>query len=687
LAPIVFVVLVLLAGSTTGTRLHSDTKLRSKGPSSPAATTPGPSCEAILEDAARPTYSARQRARARGIRQQEGARRSFHFGPGDAPIPLPRDAVVAFVEHDDTGATASLERHVANVDVVVPDWFDTPADGCQPVEAEDAKTRRVLRRADALILPRLTLPADGSNEGRTSRFLHDADRRACFVKALVGRVGELGNDGVDVRFEPRSGEDGEALFLLLGELRVALHAHWLRLTVDVPLESGTSILDRLGPLTDAVLLDAYDQHSPETAPGPLAARDWFGDSLDRALAHLPIDRVAVIMGGGGIDWTTANGHDGATRLPFSSVMEQSHGATAAPTFETRVENGHVTYREPTGTAHDVWFQDALATWNQVLAVHKRHVRRIGLSKLGSEDETVWTFLGADAPPRTALALNKVLPLSSIHALHVGEGYSLRSAPESGERRFALSNGGQVTRGRYTKLPTGYVVDGIIGGSRQVALTFDDGPSKANTGAILDILKEYAVPATFFVAGRQVLKSPEIFQREQREGHLLGNHSWNHPEFDPLTPNEARLQFESTGAAIESLGGVHLRVLRPPYRVSLDPQSPTDSVVLATALAAGYVFVGANADSLDWQGEPPDVLIERIVSNVELGRGRILLFHDGGNARPNTVEAVRRIVPELRQRGYEFVPLDRLLGKSRVDLEPKVSRRPQSAFATCRIADD
>ena len=628
---------------------------------------------ASLEHDARPVYTLAQKRRMERLRAQERRRRNKLVSDAKgAALPLPQNAVVAFTVQDDPASVASLERHVANIDVVVPDWFELPGPGCELTERIDDMTRRVLGRADVLVLPRLAnLAGDTWRGAETSKFLADDKARQCLVNKLARRLSEIGAAGVNLDLEELQPEDSEAFLELVVELRAALHARSMRLTVDVPFHDPAFDFEYIGDVADAVMVMAYDQHYPSSRPGPIASHTWLEESYDEVLPRLPADRVVVVLGSYGYDWNLSNGHEPAQDLSFRAAMDLARAAGAQPVFERQLENGHFGYSDHGGDTHEVWFQDALATWDQMTALRRRQVTRVGLWRLGTEDETLWSFVGAGAAPAPATpqVLASVPPVKSVGLFGEGEVFTIRGEPQSGERKLVTTPEGLITSATYTRVPSGYVVERMGGkGDRVVALTFDDGPDERNTGRLLDVLRDLHAPATFFVVGDQAMRAPELVEREAREGHLVGNHSFTHPHMNSLTPREAHAELAATQRLIEGLTALRTPLFRAPYTANIDPDRPDDLADLRIALQNGYLFVGAYIDPNDWRPLiTAKQIADSVVSEVTSGSGRIVCMHDGGGERSATIEAVRRLVPELRKRGYRFVSLDELLGLKRDEL--------------------
>lgn len=190
---------------------------------------------------------------------------------------------------------------------------------------------------------------------------------------------------------------------------------------------------------------------------------------------------------------------------------------------------------------------------------------------------------------------------------------------------------------------------------EVALTFDDGPTPESTPYILDILERTHTPATFFVEGQWVTKSPDLLRREWNDGFAIGNHSWDHPMMAHLSQTELNHQFGDTQAAIQQILGPHACtwLYRPPY-------ANYNNLVLQTAQQQGLTTITWDDGSLDW-GVPrpsPQDLAHRVL--VGLHPGAVILFHDGPARHPHTEQAIPLVVQGLLARGYLPVTLPRLL---------------------------
>jgi len=194
--------------------------------------------------------------------------------------------------------------------------------------------------------------------------------------------------------------------------------------------------------------------------------------------------------------------------------------------------------------------------------------------------------------------------------------------------------------------------------KQIALTFDDAPDTKYTLQVLDILKQHNVKATFFVVGRLAEKYPSVIKRMDREGHVVGNHSYNHALLTKLSDTEFQSQIARTQRAVKNAIGYTPRLIRPPYGEISESQ-------LLWASRNRYVIVNWNVDSRDWKQLSPAEVSANVLDHA--AAGSIILQHSGGGPNQNlsgTVSALPEIISTLKARGYELVTLPELLKVSK-----------------------
>jgi peptidoglycan/xylan/chitin deacetylase (PgdA/CDA1 family) len=191
--------------------------------------------------------------------------------------------------------------------------------------------------------------------------------------------------------------------------------------------------------------------------------------------------------------------------------------------------------------------------------------------------------------------------------------------------------------------------------KQVALTFDDGPDEHYTMQILDILKKEKIRATFFVLGSMVKRYPDSLHRIYREGHVVANHSWNHPVLSQLPDNAVIKQIEDTNQQVAKLIGKKPTLIRPPYGAMTKRQEQLLG-------KRGYKLIYWDVDTLDWNHQTPAQIMATV--KKELNPGSIILQHNaGGESLKATVTVLPEIIRYLRSQGYEFTTIDKLIKTS------------------------
>ncbi|WP_042477911.1 polysaccharide deacetylase family protein [Bacillus ndiopicus] len=216
--------------------------------------------------------------------------------------------------------------------------------------------------------------------------------------------------------------------------------------------------------------------------------------------------------------------------------------------------------------------------------------------------------------------------------------------------FQTNEEAAANRSRQYYEEAGQIVWDINTEQKIIALTFDDGPHKVYTSEILDLLALHGAKATFFVIGENAKKNPELVMRIYEEEHEIANHTYTHPI--KTTIPKLMKEIEQTSEVLQNITGHTPTLFRP-----VGGQY-TDAMIDAIA-EAGYKVVmwSWHLDTEDWK-EPGVKKIIRIVNSAK--EGDVILFHDGGGNRRQTVEALKQVLPELKKQGYTFVTISELL---------------------------
>ncbi|WP_297134589.1 polysaccharide deacetylase family protein [Terrisporobacter sp.] len=197
---------------------------------------------------------------------------------------------------------------------------------------------------------------------------------------------------------------------------------------------------------------------------------------------------------------------------------------------------------------------------------------------------------------------------------------------------------------------------IKNGSRNekfIALTFDDGPHPKETNEVLDILDKYNIKGTFFVVGKHANWYSESLIRAAKEGHEIGNHTFNHPDITNLSNGDIKKEIKDCEDTLVKLTGKKPTLFRPPYG------SYTQDKLGQIAKECGYkIILWTTIDAKDWRNPPVAQISDTITNNVQ--NGDIILLHDYGTK--NTVKALDIIIPTMIKKGYKFVTVSELINK-------------------------
>ena len=187
---------------------------------------------------------------------------------------------------------------------------------------------------------------------------------------------------------------------------------------------------------------------------------------------------------------------------------------------------------------------------------------------------------------------------------------------------------------------------------QIAISFDAAWGNEDTQEILDILKIQDVKATFFMTGGWVESYPDDVKRILEDGHDLGIHSENHKQMSTLSESECREEIMKVHEKVKELTGYEMQLFRPPY-------GDYNNQVINVTYACGYYPIQWNVDSLDLKDYGVQEIINTVCNHKSLGNGTIILCHNGAKY---TAQALDTMITQLKEKGYEFVPISQLIYK-------------------------
>lgn len=625
-----------------------------------------------------------ERPRAEGIGQRLG-RLGYTLRQGLASwLPrggraLPAHPVnVGFYVPWDDASRASLREHIKRIDWVAPSLLYVTGSSHRLQVTSDPTFVSIMRssRRRPAILPVLQNAHNGVwDSAGAAALLHDRRARGALIGQMLPALQAMRASGVVFDLEALPAASQADYLAFLTQAAPVLRAHHLLVTLTVPVGDPSWNLRAYSRVVDRLFLMDYDEHYAEGSAGPIASQPWFVHRLREALSLVPPAKAIVAVGNYAYDWTEGS-KSGAAALSIEDAWLSAHDAGAPIRFDPRSGNATFDYAQD-GQVHQVWMLDAASGWNQIRAARLSGAGGIALWRMGSEDPGFWPAL--QGKKDAAQGLSRLTSFNSVDIEGSGEILRIDDVPTIGQRSVRLGRGqssGLIVDEHFASLPTPYVIRRTGYRPRTVALSFDDGPDASWTPPILDILQRAHVPATFFVVGENALMHPALLRRIIAQGSEIGNHSYTHPNMAQVSERGVSLELNSTQRLVEAYTGRAMRLFRAPYFGDAEPTTADEIGPALQAQKAGYLNVGLHADPSDWRRPGVGAIVDRTVRAVEGSNpdrsAQIVLLHDGGGDRAQTVTALPRIIKALEARGYRFVTVSQLAGLSPAQVMPRVA---------------
>jgi cellulose synthase/poly-beta-1,6-N-acetylglucosamine synthase-like glycosyltransferase/peptidoglycan/xylan/chitin deacetylase (PgdA/CDA1 family)/spore germination protein YaaH len=596
---------------------------------------------------------------------------------------------VGFYAPWDESSTASLQRHIGDLDWLAPVWVTVTGPNHQFDVIPDRNGRAVLNTAAhrPLILPVVQNFANGQVDPKGIKsLLADPAARRHFLDQLEPFLVANHASGAVFDFEELDRSDQQNYLTLLGEARrrFALR-NWL-ITVAVPVGEPWD-LRRFAAISDKLFIMAYDEHSNDGEAGPIASQQWWASSVAAAVRQIPRDKAIVTIGNYAYDW-----HDG-TGDPenVEEAWVDSADSDARPVFDRVAGNSTFAYEDENGHRHTVWLLDAASAFNELTLLDRAGIHDVALWRLGAEDPGLWSVFGRNVRlPRNPAGLTYLSQGTDVDIEGPGEILRITALPTPGERKLTLAPNGLLANVDFIRVPRPFTIMRSGYKPGLVALTFDDGPDPRWTPQVLDILKAKHVPATFFIVGENALTERGLLERMIREGHEVGSHTYTHPNLATVGTTQTLFELNATQRLFQAFTGRTLKLFRAPFFGDAEPTTADEILPVWEAQNRGYLSVGLHVDSEDWQRPGVPTIVNNVVSRVTSGSSdcnddsesqcsrNVVLLHDSGGDRSQTIAALPIIIDTLRSRGYRFVPVSELAGLPPVEAMPPLS--PSDHFA-------
>ncbi|MDO7840972.1 glycosyltransferase [Sphingomonas immobilis] len=591
---------------------------------------------------------------------------------------------IAFHVPWDPSSAASLRRNINELDWLIPGWVSVTGPQHKITVFRDTAAREILNRAQRrpLLLPMIQNAESGDWDGAgMAALLHAPAARKNLLDKLEPWLAANQAGGAFFDFEnlPPAALPDYRTFLREAKARFAKRG-WVT-AIAAPVGDDGWNIRAFAPVVDRVFLMAYDEHELSGDAGPVASQAWFQQAVARAAHGVPRDKIVVAIGNYGYDWHS-DSEAGGDPIAIEEAWQAARESSVTPTFDKASGNTGFAYMDGK-VRHELWLLDAASAYNQLRFLNRAGLNSVALWRLGSEDPGLWSIFGrSHRSLPVASAINAIPAGTDVAINHPGEILTIKGPPVEGVRAASGQNGA-IDRVDFTRLPAPYVVERSGYKPGLVALTFDDGPDANWTPKILDILKAKQVPGTFFVIGENALTQRGLLERLIREGHEVGSHTYTHPNLAGASDTETAFQLNTTQRLFQAFTGRSLRLFRAPYFGDAEPTTADEIDPALQAQNLGYVSVGLHVDPDDWKRPGVQPIIDKVVSMVAANpvcndssdancSHNIVLLHDGGGDRSETVAALPQIIDQLRAKGFKFVPVSTLAGIPRDEANKPIS---------------
>lgn len=583
-----------------------------------------------------------------------------------------------YVPWDEESAT-SLHDHWNDLDWVVA--ADATINSARSTVNIDPDVRLHSQLASSLHRPNMLLMVqnienDAFSGAGMMQLLASPGRADALVDAVIAQAKQGGWKGVVFDIENLPQASVPQYLAMLARNHSRFSQAGLRLGLTAPAADPGWDLGKFAAATDSIFVMDYDEHWQGGEAGPIASNAWFTDRLANARAKVPASKLVIAVGSYAYDW-----HDGkADSMTLDEAWLAAHDSETVPQFDPQSGNSGFAF-EDNGSKHTIWMLDAAASWNQLTQL--RGVAGVALWRLGSEDPGFWEALSASRLGRLP-DLSTIAPAKGADVEGNGEVLRIAASPTSGARQVKWT-GKQITGVSYSKLPMPFEIQRSgAANTSNIALTFDDGPDPDVTPKILDILEQKHAPAAFFIVGENGLEHPGILRRIAADGFEIGNHSYTHPNLAQVTPLGTKLELNATQRLIEAYTGRSTKLFRAPYFGDAEPTTADELGPAEIAQKLGYTIVGLHVDPGDWQRPGVQAIVDRTMAQVHAATtehsSNIVLLHDGGGNREQTIAALPQIIDRLRAEGYHLVPVADLIGAKHDTVMPPVANGDRVAVA-------
>ncbi|MDR7002096.1 polysaccharide deacetylase family protein [Neobacillus niacini] len=578
-----------------------------------------------------------------------------------------KQEVYGYYVNWDENSKTSFKKNIDSITTLIPEWLQLTPDLSLKTSTDPSITAEA-KKHQTKILPLVNNFFHNKWDGEMLHRLFTtpwAEDR--FIQQLLAYVRTNHFDGINIDFEEIQPRDKANLTDFIDKVSKVFHQNGLMVTMDVPPMNNNFDYASLAADVDRMMVMLYDQHNSTSKPGPVAPTDWLNESINQLQSAIPSEKLIVSLGNFGYDWQE-NSKWPAETLTFGEIMELGMGTNLQIHWNKQAGNPYFRYKLD-GENHMVWFLDGATFYNQMKAAMASGSKGIAVWRLGSEDPAIWNYMNQPKKiDNPANAIKTIVSPDPVQYTGDGEILKIASPSQNGKRTIVANSQGWIQNETYSQLPMPFEVERYGNVERKkVVLTFDDGPDPKYTPQILDILDKNHIKGAFFIVGQNALQHPELVKRMYREGHEIGSHTFTHPNVASTSPTQTKMELNANQRLFQEITGHSMNLFRPPYVADAEPSSRSELLPILRAQEMGYTMVGETIDSEDWQRPSSKEIVNRVLE--QLPEGNVILMHDAGGDRSNTVKALPMLIKELKQRGYTFTTIAQLIGKSNQEIMP------------------
>ena len=580
----------------------------------------------------------------------------------------------AFYVNWDLQSYNSLRENIDQLTMVMPEWFIL-TESTDSISVDiDSVALKLMRSHDIKIVPMLTNFSNMQWNGENVyRIINDAENRQKIIKSILYNLTKYDFHGINVDFEDLIETTDESVILFQKELYECLHDHNFLVTQDIPPGNADYNIRELQHYNDYLVIMAYDQHNATTGAGDIASISWVENAMNKIVNVVDPGKLILGLCSYGYDWQE---NERADNMSFARAMALAKSNKSEIIFDRSTFSVHFNYLDENNYKHSVYFNDAISNFNTMRLGYEYQVGGFAVWRLGEEDQRLWSFFGkslmrdsiSDMRSFTDV-LQTITTKNNVTYTGDGDVLDVICTPESGIASIEADDDDKlIVEQKYTVVPSGYEIVKSGKKEKKVVLSFDDGPDEQYTNQVIEILQREKIPASFFLLGLNAQNNIPLVKKLYDCGYELGNHSYTHPNFTVSSSFRMKLELRSTRQLIQCITGRSSILFRPPFNGDDFSEAADEIYPIAVSKSEHYYTIGSSIDPRDWEKNvTAEQIVQRVIESEE--NGNIILLHDGGGKREETIKALPDIIHYFKGKGYTFTTIADLMGKTRNDVMP------------------